>query len=240
MSSTLAKVFVRQNTQPTICTKSVSWASRAILVLISGLFCTQVQAMCSRSDIEYYLDKGFTRAQVTALCGNDNASSRQRNKEAYSDPAEYEASDAEKRRQEEEEIYFIKSAIGAWDIELTPQKLEYTRKFCIAAGKTPEVEGRTRVCPNVRYRIYFKGLEVGGYERKYFFLGRREVEVMGKVRRKLLHDLREYPSDLRRELLTAYKNSLRKDATFIPVRRDVPIHRVIDILRKYTRNANGD
>ena len=201
------------------------------------VLCAQAEA-CSRSDIDYYLGKGFTHEQVAALCGSGSPpdNDRRRYEEEY-DPPEREA---EGRRQREEEVAFMKNAIGAWDIELTPIKLEYTRKFCISAGKTPEVEGRTRLCPDVRYRIYFKGLDVGNYERKYFFLGRREIEVSGKIKRKLLHDLREYPSDLKRQLLAAYKNAGRDGGTFVPVRRDVPIHRVVDILRKYARFATAE
>ena len=207
-------------------------------VFAVGVLCAPAHAGCSRSDIDYYLDKGFTQEQVTALCSEGSSARDQGNRyRPYDDPAERYAREAEQQRRKDEKINFIKASVSAWDIELTPRKLEYTRKFCLAAGKTPEVEGRTRVCPNVRYRIYFKDLEVGAYERKYFFLGRREIEVKGKVKRKMLHDLREYPSDLRRELLGAYKHASRGDGTFIPVRRDAPIHRVTEILREYARRA---
>ncbi len=213
----------------------------AALALLAWLVCTPAQAACSRSDVDYYLDKGFTREQITALC-NDGEPSPPRGgnrHDAYDDPVEREVRETEKRRRKDEKIFFIKSALAAWDIELTPRKLEYTRKFCIAAGKTPEVEGRVRICPNVRYRIYFKNLEVGGYERKYYFLGRREVEVTGKVQRKMMHDFQEYPSDIRRQLIAAYKHATRKGATFIPVRKDVPIYRVTEILREYAQRATG-
>ena len=214
------------------------FASRAALLLAACLFCASAQAECSREDVDYYLAKGFTHEQVAALCGGGVSRERNEGYQGYEDPVERRSQEEEARRRREEEIYFLKSALNAWDVELTPKKLEYTRKFCLAAGKTPEVEGRTRVCPDVRYRIYFKGLEVLGFERKYWVLGRREIEVKGNVKRKMLHDLREYSSDLRRELLGAYRHATRKGATFIPVRRDVPIYRVVDILRKYARPAS--
>ena len=209
--------------------------------LVAWLACIPAQAACSRSDVDYYLDKGFTREQISALCGEGESPSRRDRDRygAYDDPVERQAREVEKRRRKDEEIFFIKSAIAAQDIELTPRKLEYTRKFCLAVGDTPEVEGRTRVCPDVRYRIYFKNLEVGGYERKYYFLGRREIEITGRVQRKLMHDFREYPSDIRQKLLAAYKHATRKGATFIPVRKDVPIYRVTEILREYARRATG-
>ena len=198
----------------------------------------QAHAECSRSDVDYYLDKGFTQAQVTALCGGGETSPRRdRGYEAYDDPVDRQAREAEERRRGEENIYFIKSALAATDIEITPQKLEYTRKFCIVGGNAYDVEARTRLCPNVRYRVYFKGLEIGEQERKYLIVGRREIEVIGEIKHKMLHDLREYPRELRRQLLNAYKNATRAGATFIPVRKDVPIHRVVEILRQYIRAA---
>ena len=216
--------------------------ARVTVVFVAGFLCAPAQAECSRSDIDYYLDKGFTPEQVTTLCGEGKSSSRDEGGRyrAHDDPGERYAREFKQQRRKEEEVNFMKASISAWDIDITPAKLEYTRKFCLVAGKTPEVEGRTRVCPDVRYRIYFKDLEIGRYERKYFFLGRREIEVTGKVKRKMLHDLREYPSDLRRELLLSYKHASRGDGTSVPVRRDVPIQRVTEILRKYAHDATEE
>ena len=221
-------------------TTRATMRAAAVLPFAAWFLCAQAQAACSRSDVDYYLDKGFTHEQVAALCGGPSGSDRPGGGryEAY-DPPERQEREAERRRRDEEETAFIKQSLAAWDVELTPERITYTRKFCISAGKTPEVEGRTRLCPDVRYRVYFRGLEVGGYERKYFFLGRREVEVTGTVKRKMLHDLGEYPSDIRRQLRATYRHAIRSGATFIPVRRDAPIHRVVDILRKYARAATA-
>ena len=213
---------------------------RGALLLATPLlwYSTQAHAECSRSDIDYYLDKGFTQAQVTALCSGDETSSRRGdNYEAYDDPVERYAREVEERRRSEESIYFIKSALVATNIEVTPEKLEYTRRFCIVGGNAYDAEARTRICPDVRYRVYFKDLKIGERKRKYLVVGRREIEVTGRIKRKMLHDLREYPTELRRQLLNAYRNATRDDGTFIPVRKDVPIHRVVDILHQYVREA---
>ena len=151
--------------------------------------------------------------------------------ESRNEAEEQRISEAKER---EEDVLTMKTSIKGWDIDLTAERLAYTRKFCIAAGKTKEVEGRIRICPEVSYQVFFKGLKIGGHERKYFVVGQREIEVIGQVKRKLLHDLKEYPSDLRRELLASYKSRTSKAGTVIPIRQDVPLSRVMDILREYS------
>ena len=208
--------------------------SPSCLFLVVCLAAVQASAACSRDDVDYYLSKGFSNEQITAICGGGgDPDQREDTYRAYANPLEAYARQAEQRRRAEEEIAFMQKALRVWDVKLTQERLEYTRKFCLSAGKTAEITGRTKVCPNVRYHVFFKGLEVGGYERKYFFLGSREIQVSGTVKRKMLHDLSEYPSDVRRELLGAYQHAARQGGTAIPVIRDAPINRVIEILRKY-------
>lgn len=211
----------------------------AALSFTACLVSAQAQAACSRSDVDYYLDKGFTHEQVTALCGDRKPPPRRsrRDRDADDDSAGHETRETEERRSKDEEIFFIQNALAVQNVELTPRKLEYTRKLCLAAGKTPDVEGRTKVCPDVRYRIHFKNLKVGGYTRKYYLFGRREIEVTGKIQHKMKHDFSEYPSATRRQLLADYKYATRKGATLVPVRQDVPIYQVIEILREYAHRA---
>ena len=203
-------------------------------LLVACLAAARVSAACSRDDIDYYLSKGFSHEQVTAICEGSGVSNRREDAyRAYENPLEKHAHRQEERRRTEEEAAFMEKALRVWDVKLTPKKLAYTRKFCLSAGKAAEINARTKICPDVRYHVFFKGLEVGGYERKYFFLGSREVQVTGTVKRKMLHDLSEYSSELRRELLSAYRYASRQGGTAIPVSRDAPINRVIGILRKY-------
>lgn len=202
--------------------------------LFACLAATQASAACSRDDVDYYLSKGFSREQVTAICEGSGGSGRQENTyQPYRNPQEEYARQEEQRRGKEEERTFMQKALKVWDVELTREKLEYTRRFCLSAGKAAEVNARTKVCPDVRYSVFFKGLKVGDYGRKYFFLGSREIQVSGTVERNMLHDLSEYPSEIRRELLASYEHASRQGGTAIPVLRDAPINRVIDILRKY-------
>ena len=204
------------------------------------------QAECSRSDVEYFLKKGFSREQVVAIC--EAAKPKQFGEFTEQDQGDYEAYNKEletrmrierRLQKEEDDISLLKTAIAGEDIKITRDWLDFKRPFCIAGGNNPEVEARIKVCPLVLYRIYFEGLRVKEYERKYLIFGAREIEVEGNIKRKLLNDLKEYPPGLRAELLNAYKASVRKGGTLIPIRKDYPINQVQEILRSYARSAEG-
>ena len=194
---------------------------------------------CSRADVNYYLEKGFTREQVAAICSEGPApdARREQDYEAYDDAREQETRADVRRRERGETVAFLQSAVSAWDVEVTPRHLTYTRKLCLGAGSNPEVTARLKVCPEVRYRVYFAGLKVRDYQREFVVLGTREIEVEGQVKRKLLHDFAEYSSETRRQLLGSYRARTRKDGTVIPIRKDYPMQRVYQILRTYANRA---
>ena len=200
-------------------------------------------AACERSDVEYYLSKGFSQAQIAALCGQAGGASGDASPSGqassgyrgYSEQSMRQAELTRERRREEEAAYFLQNALAGWDARITPRWLEYTRRICVATGITPDITSRIKVCPEVRYQIHFKGLEVLDYDREYVIFGSRQLEVKGDVRRKLMHDFKEYPKDVQRKLLAVYKSKVQSGATYIPIRRDIPMLRVISVLREYAR-----
>ena len=204
------------------------------------------QAECSRNDVEYFLKKGFSREQVVAIC--EVAKPKQFGESTEQNEGDYEAYNREiearlrierRLQKEEDDILLLRTAIAGEDIRITPEWLDFKSSFCIAAGNNPDIEARVKVCPQVLYRVYFRGLRVKEYQRKYLVFGTREIEVEGTVKRKLLDDFKEYPEGLRLELLDAYKANVRKDGTFIPIRKGYPINRVREVLRSYARSAEG-
>ena len=218
-------------------------------ILNTGIFlfyASFADAACSQNDVAYFLKKGFSHEQVTAICEvakpkqfGDAPEQNGEDYEAYSKELEARLRIERRLQREEDDILLLKTAIAGEDIQLTSDWLSFKSPFCIAAGNNPDVEARVKVCPKVLYRIYFKGLNVKEYERKYLVFGTREIEVEGTVKRKLLHDFKEYPAGIRKQLLDAYKAKVRKDGTFIPVRKDYPISRVQEVLQSYALRAEG-
>ncbi len=200
---------------------------------------TGVASACSRADVDYYLEKGYTREQVAAICDEGRAPGglRKRDYETYDDAREEEIRDDVRGRGRDGNIAFLQSAVSAWDVKATPRHLTYTRKLCLGAGGGREVTARIKICPEVRYRVYFAGLKVHGHQREFVPPGTREIEVEGKVKRKLLHDFDEYPPATRRQLLGSYRARTRQGGTAIPIRKDYPMQRVYQILRAYANRA---
>ena len=200
-------------------------------------------AQCSRDDVRYYLKKCFTREQVTAICSEDSPPDNRRrgrparDYEAYDDALERETRSDVRRREHEKDVAFLQSAVSAWDVEVTPRHLSYTRKLCLSAGGSPEVSARVKVCPEVRYRVYFAGLKMQGYQREHVLLGTREIEVVGRVKRKLMHNFDEYPPEIRAQLRSTYRARTRAGGTVIPIRKDYPMQRVYQILRAHSNRA---
>lgn len=200
-------------------------------------------AACERSDVDYYLSKGFTQAQIAALCGQaggltgaaDQGKQPSGPYRGYSEQSMRNVELSRQRRKEEEKIYFLQNALDGWDVKVTSRWLEYTRRLCVATGNNPDITARVKICPEVRYQIHFKGLEVLDYEREYVVFGQRQLEIKGDVRRKLLHDFKEYPKEVQRKLLAVYRSKVRAGAAYIPIRRDIPMLRVINVLREYAR-----
>ena len=194
-------------------------------------------AQCSREDVKFFLDSGFSRSQITAICKTESPATTQRY-EAYKNAEEKDQKRQEEIESKKDEKRLLKSSIKGWDVDINPKRIEYTHKVCVSAGSDPDVNARTKVCPEVKYRIFFKGLKILGAERRYLAFGSREIEVEGNVKRKILHDFKEYPESTRRQLLRSYHARTRKGATFIPVRRDYSLQQITEILRRYVREAN--
>ena len=197
-------------------------------------------AECTRSDVEYFLSKGFSQEQVVALCNQAKQPATKKNSgyQAYGKELEERMRTERRLQQEDDDIFILKVGIAAEKIKLTADWLDYQKARCLTAGEGFTTEARTKACPLVRYRIYFKGLEVKGYSRKYWIFGAREIEVVGKIKRKLMDDFKEYDPGIRRQLFAAYKALARKDGTSIPVRKDFSVGRIQEVLKRYAALAN--
>lgn len=200
-----------------------------------------VAAECTRSDVQYFLNKGFSHEQIVALCGQAKQpvdANKNSGYQAYNEELEARLRLEKRLQQEEDDVFLLKAGIAGENIKLSDDWIDYQRPLCLTAGNSYDVESRLKVCPNVRFRVYFKGLDIKGYSRKYLAFGAREIEVVGTVKRKLLHDFKEYDHETRRLLFASYKALTRPDGTSIPVRKDYSVSQIQEILRGYVARAN--
>ena len=122
---------------------------------------------------------------------------------------------------------FLKTAIKGKDIGLDEDVLFYTLRECIEYGEEDLFGFTPKACPDVRYVISLKGLEVLGDGRKYGFWGSKEVRVRSKISFEILGNLKDTkPED--RELIGEKLD--QGDKTGIPIRSDIDLDRVQQVL----------
>lgn len=191
----------------------VSFISTLVFILISH----QTYAACSRDDISFYLEKGFTTDQITALCSEVAAT-------AEKTPINEQQSVTIST---DENVLFLKRAIKAQKIGLSHSTLIFTQKICIEYGDEDLFGFTAKVCPDITYMISFEGLEVLGTGKKYGFYGTPEVRVKSSlIKREIISEL-ENKKQAERELILDKFNSFEKgEETAIPIRDDFSLEQV--------------
>ena len=191
----------------------------------------QAAPVCTRADVDFYLRKGFTTAQATAICSG--APSEGPQAPAYTPPPAPIASPppartAAEQRQENDES-FLNNAIDGYDVSLEDGKLFYTRKQCLDYGDQDPGGYKNRACPLVRYSIALKGLEVISTRRKFLVYGQNKIIVKGQVTREVVGNLDTFDEKNRALIIKTIEQSPQAD---IPVRSGISLDRVTATLRK--------
>jgi len=194
------------------------------LVLLA--YSSQINAGCSREDVGFYLEKGFTTDQITKLCstGSGAAATETAN---TSKPPGTEQYPAEKPISENE--MFLKTAVKASDIHLGNDALHYTQKICIEYGEEDLFGFTPNVCPNVKFVVALKNLEVLRTGKKYGFYGTKEVWVKSAIKREIIGGLKDKSAE-EKELI--FEKFEKGNETAVPVRDDFSRDRVKTVLQE--------
>ena len=182
-------------------------------------------AECSREDIQFYLDKGFTTEQVTQLCATEKGGSGGKKKyRAYTDEYVDRQDEEYEARMRVEREAALRNAIEGSDIRLQRGYLYYIRQQCVSEGVEKDRAFGLKSCPNVRYRIKLAGLFVDPEEYKMRFLfGQRMIRVEGEIKREPLPDaFADIPDEYWRKVLGRKLET--GNSTKIPLRDGVDFH----------------
>ncbi len=204
-----------------------NYAITYLVSLVLMMFSSQANAACSRDDITFYLDKGFSTDQITALCSEAarpaGAPDSETQKSEPQDTEQHSASAAV-----DENALFLQRAIKAQEIKLSSESLQYTQKICIEYGEEDLYGFTPKVCPNVTFIIALKGLEVTGTGKKYGFYGTPEVRVKSTVKREIIGKLKDQKPEDRVLIMEKFEQG---DKTAIPIRDDFSLERVKQVLQ---------
>ncbi len=189
-----------------------------VFAMVSG----QAYATCSRDDVEFYLDKGFTNDQITTLCSapsvseNNPANTTKQNNEENSNAATVD-----------DKELFLKTAIKAKNIYLQDNSLHYTHEVCIEYGEEDLFGFTPKVCPQVEFIIALKGLEVIDTGKQHYFYGTEEIRVRSAVKREIIGELKQQKLEDRKLILEKFEKG---NEVAIPVRGDFSPNRVKQVL----------
>ncbi len=198
-----------------------------IASLFFMMFSSQANAACSRDDVEFYLGKGFTVDQITTLCSTSAAPASETLK-SESQPEKQSSEQPSITAVEDDKTLFLKRAIKAQKINLNSDLLSYTQKICIEYGEEDLFGFTPKVCPEVKFIISLKGLEVIGTGKKYYFYGTQEIRVKSIIRREIIGELKDQKPEARELILEKLEQG---DETAIPVRDDFSLERVKQVLQ---------
>ena len=118
---------------------------------------------------------------------------------------------------------FFKIAIKGKDILLTSDALHYTIPMCIQYGQEDLFGFTPKTCPDVKFVVGLKELEVLSTRKGDWFFGPGEVTVQGKITREIIGQLEDLDPRERRSALKKFETG---DKTVIPIREDISLDRV--------------
>jgi len=194
-----------------------------------------VKAACSRSDVEFYLDKGFSHEQITAICSETEAQTVSE-PEVKSGEAEIRQSETEKSETRSEtapetarnDASFLAGAIDGNDVEVGMESLKYTTRDCFKYGEEDNNGFRKKACPEVRFSIDFEGMKIKRSGRKEFLYGPRVIVVKGRIERQILSGVEHLGKYDRKEVHRVLE---RSGEVAIPIRKDILLREAVDALR---------
>ena len=197
--------------------------------LVFMMLSSQANAACSRDDVNFYLDKGFSTDQIAAMCS-----------EAPTPASDVPQSEAQKSEQHsaspevDDNALFLNRAIKAQEISLSSDSLSYTQeKMCMEYGEEDLFGFTPKVCPDVIFTIALKGLEVLDTGKKYGFYGTPEVRVKSSaIKRDIIGELKDQKPEDRELILNVFEQG---NETAIPIRDDFSLEQVKQVLEELSK-----
>ena len=202
------------------------------------LFQSTSFAKCSKEDVDYYLEKGFTPDQITALC-SENVSSNKKIDEVYKSFSDEYANEQDEdyiRKMRIERQVFFKSALGAQNIKLKRDHLIFDQYECAKDGMAKPGSDRNKAgCAVILTKIKLSEVEVSEKEfKEKVFFGTRSIRVRGNVQTRIIggmEGLSEYDAKiLNNKILARLKKE--KGETYIPIKQGLNFSYALDTFKE--------
>ena len=199
------------------------------------IFAVNSHAKCSKEDVDYYLEKGFTTEQVTAMCAKDILSTINLKNDKYKSFSEEYADEHDEeylKKMRIERQVFLKSAIAAQKVKIKGTIFSYESEICgrNAIKKTGSNEGSNiEGCAVIRTDIDLSNIEVSKKQkREKIFFGTKEIFVEGDIRYKIIGGLNHLAPFEKKILEPMLFAKLKKGEARIPIRKGLDFNYAVE------------
>lgn len=197
---------------------SINRSYFATTVLVLLLSAQPTYAGCNRDDVDYYLSKGFTPAQIAAVC-SDTTTQGSTTVNAVPIPKPFQSTEEQ-----------LQSFMAGEKISLNEDSLNYIQEICVAYEYDAYYPPDQVVCPRVQVSILRKGLKVLKTE-SLIFDGDRVV-VTGSISLELLDTFTEKAPEERKLIQAAFSQNKQ---THIQLKNEASATELAEVLRKIGR-----
>ena len=201
---------------------------------VSALFSSSsaLANSCSKSDIDYYLQRGFTNDQVVQLCAGPAVT---QNTAQANTQTQAQTQQSQQNNQIREDQSYLSAAIDANNITMTSQNLTLFPRECIdyspSVGKASADLIET-ICVNTKLNINFAGMRIGKATKGFFLVRDPSLNIKGNIQREFvgINELRRQDKETILKVL-----STNPKEVFLRIRTGINPASVGDRLKKYIK-----
>ncbi len=201
---------------------------------------------CKISDIDYYLQRGFSHEQVVQLCSSSSVASVPPVTQQQSTSAHVASTlppsikNTNNRgvltnpqnninNNTAEQLYFA-TVLNATSAKINPTSLSYTSKECVEYGEVNITGMKDKVCADTRITIQLNGLQILRANKGVFLLREQELLVRGNIQREYLN-INSFSSSKKVELRSQLPTN--PSQLNLPVRKGIDPKQVATRLKKF-------
>lgn len=190
---------------------------------------------CSRSDIDYYLQHGFTNVQVVQLCASPAATQttgqQVQASQSPDTPVLSQAQTQQNNKLREDQSY-LSAALDGDGVTMTPQGLSLFPRECIEYGPPYNIDLVEDICVHTKLNIKFSGMSIGKASKGLFLVRDASIKIRGSIQREFVGINRLRRQDREAVLETLAANPKHVD---LKIRRGIDPSAVASRLAKYAK-----
>lgn len=189
---------------------------------------------CSKTDITFYLQKGFSHDQVMRLCATTSATVQASTAQAQKAPlamgSSYTTNAPRQNNSTRESQIYLEAAFKTNDVRLSPPLLTYTSKECVEHGPENNSDLNTESCIDSRVTVNLNGLKIIKASKGIFLIKNTELVVEGNIKREYINinSVRRQDREVIKTMLPTNPKQIN-----LPIKSGIDPHQVAKKLKPF-------